>query len=217
MVRCFRQRRSLFLKHRTVIVALAALTQGFLLFATPRPASAYLRVVLDPGHGGHDKGSNWYGVSEKELNLDLAKRVQAILKGHEGIAPVLTRTTDTFVSLDERAAMSNRFGNTVFVSIHFNGHINRSITGIETFYYGSSNGRRLATAIQSSLMDRMKTKDRGVKERQYKVLRLTRAPAALVECGFLSNSWERKRCATPWLRQVLAEQIAKGIINYYKG
>jgi len=181
------------------------------------PAHAYLRVVLDPGHGGHDKGSNWYGVYEKNLNLDVAKRVQTILKKEEGIAPVLTRTSDRFVSLEDRAAISNRFGSTIFVSIHFNGHRNRGITGIESFYFNSSNGRRLATAIQSSLMSRMKTKSRGVKNRQYKVLRTTRAPAALVECGFLSNSWERKRCNEAWIRQALAEQIAKGIIAYYRG
>lgn len=191
------------------------LAAALVLFASLSPADA-LRVVLDPGHGGSDKGSNWYGVYEKSLNLDVAKRIEELLKEETGITTVLTRRTDAFVSLEERVAISNREGNSIFVSIHFNGHVNRSITGIETFYYGSSRGRSLATKIQSSLMSRMKTKNRGVHSCMFKVLRTTKAPAALVECGFLSNSWERNRCNQAWIRQALADQIAKGIVAYYR-
>ncbi|MFV1994103.1 MAG: N-acetylmuramoyl-L-alanine amidase [Verrucomicrobiales bacterium] len=182
------------------------------LLAPYASAASFSTVVLDPGHGGSDKGSNWSGVLEKTLTLDLAKRVRTILRS-KGVNAVLTRTTDKFVALEDRAAYSNRYSNAIFVSIHFNGHLNRGITGIETFYYSRS-GRRLASSIQKGLMGRIRTRDRGIKRRGYKVLLKTKATAALVECGFLSNSWERKRCNEPWFRQILAEQIAVGIMAY---
>ncbi len=185
---------------------------GFLLLATAPSAQAYKWVVLDPGHGGKDNGAYWSGVREKTLNLDLARRVQAILKS-KGVPAVLTRTSDVYVSLDQRAAIANKYSDHLFVSLHFNASLNRSVTGIESFYY-SSNGRKLASAIQSSLASRIRTKNRGLKKRSYKVLMKTKGTAALVECGFISNAWERKRCNSDWFRQILAEQIAKGIVNF---
>jgi len=170
--------------------------------------------VIDPGHGGNDKGSNWAGIYEKKLTLDLSKRVQRILKS-KGIPAILTRSSDTYVSLDQRAAIANRKSHFVFVSIHFNGHLNTSYTGIETFYYpGSSRGRRLAGKIQHELGKRIKTKNRGIKASKLKVLRLTKGPAVLIECGFLSNKWERNRCNASWLREIIAEEIVQGIMAY---
>ncbi len=177
-------------------------------------AKNFSTVVIDPGHGGNDKGSNWHGVYEKTLTLDLAKRVQRMLKA-KGVPSVLTRTTDKYVSLDDRAAIANRKKHFIFVSLHFNGHLNTSYTGIESFYYpGSSKGRRLAGKIQNELGGRIHTKNRGIKSARLKVLRLTKGPAVLVECGFLSNSWERKRCNSAWLREIIAEEIVEGIMAY---
>jgi N-acetylmuramoyl-L-alanine amidase len=171
-------------------------------------------VVIDPGHGGSDKGSNWNGVYEKKLSLDLAKRVQRMLKA-KGVPAVLTRTSDNYVSLDERAAIANREQHFIFVSLHFNGHRNTSYTGIESFYYpGSSKGRQLAGKIQHELGKRIHTKNRGIKPSRLKVLRLAKGPAVLIECGFLSNSWERERCNAAWLREIIAEEIVEGIMAY---
>ena len=177
-------------------------------------ANNFTNVVIDPGHGGNDKGSNWYGVYEKNLTLDLSKRVQRLLK-KKGIPTTLTRSSDKYVSLDQRAAIANRKTRFIFVSIHFNGHRNTSYTGIETFYYpGSSKGRRLAGKIQHELGTRILTKNRGIKASRLKVLRLTKGPAVLIECGFLSNKWEPARCTSAWLRELIAEEIVQGIMAY---
>ena len=177
-------------------------------------ANNFTNVVIDPGHGGNDKGSNWYGVYEKNLTLDLSKRVQRLLK-KKGIPTTLTRSSDKYVSLDQRAAIANRKTRFIFVSIHFNGHRNTSYTGIETFYYpGSSKGRRLAGKIQHELGTRILTKNRGIKASRLKVLRLTKGPAVLIECGFLSTPWENERCPSAWLREIIAEEIVQGIMAY---
>ena len=169
-------------------------------------------VVLDPGHGGKDNGARWYGVSEKTLNLDVAKRVEVLLK-KRGIPVVMTRRTDTYVSLDYRAKIANRHAGAVFVSIHFNAHSNRSIKGIETFYI-SSKGRKLAQSMQKRLASRINTNDRGSKKHHYAVLTRTRGVAALVECGFISNHWENRRCSTSWFHDILAQEIVSGIASY---
>jgi N-acetylmuramoyl-L-alanine amidase len=99
------------------------------------------------------------------------------------------------------------------VSIHFNAHSNRSIKGIETFYI-SSKGRKLAQSMQKRLAGRINTNDRGSKKHHYAVLTKTRGVAALVECGFISNHWENRRCSTSWFRDILAQEIASGIAAY---
>ena len=184
----------------------------FLCILVIASSEAKTVVVLDPGHGGKDNGARWYGISEKTLNLDVAKRVEVLLK-KRGIPVVMTRRTDTFVSLDYRAKIANRHADAVFVSIHFNAHSNRSIKGIETFYI-SSKGKNLAQNIQKRLANRINTNDRGSKKNHFAVLTKTRGVAALVECGFISNHWENRRCATTWFRDILAQEIASGIAAY---
>lgn len=171
-------------------------------------------VVIDAGHGGSDNGTKWGGVAEKTLTLDLAKRIEAILK-QKNIPTVMTRTTDKTLELDSRAAIANRQSNSIFVSIHFNASTNTSIKGIET-YYMSSTGRRLASLVQNRLAQRIRTADRGIKQKSnLAVLRKTKGVAILVECGFISNPWERERCNSSWFRNILAQEIAAGIASYY--
>ena len=184
------------------------------LIATAKAAKT---VILDPGHGGRDNGAKWGGIAEKDLNLDVARRVEALLK-KRGIPVVMTRRSDTYVSIESRAAKANRYKDSLFVSIHFNAVTNRSITGIETFYL-SPRGSKLAGSIQRRLAQRIRTNDRGTKKHHYAVLKKTRGVAVLVECGFISNGWERKRCASSWYKDILAQEIASGIAAhraYYK-
>lgn len=179
-------------------------------------ASAPKWVVIDPGHGGRDNGSFWGGVREKNLTLDLAVRIESLLK-EKGYKTTLTRRSDQMMSLDERIDIANKFPNAIFLSLHFNAHPNRSVTGIESFYHPTSKeAKRLAQSIQSNLMSRIRTRDRGIKSRaNLKVLRKTKGTAALIECGFISNSWERHRCNSAWFRQILAEQITSGITDFH--
>jgi N-acetylmuramoyl-L-alanine amidase len=175
-------------------------------------ASAFRTVVIDAGHGGKDDGAKRYGVKEKDLNLDTAKRLEKILK-RRGFHVVMTRRTDRFLHLQERAKIANRYQDAVFISIHYNAHPDTSVKGIETFY-ATLEGRKLASGIQNHLTKRIRqTRDRGIKSgKQYAVLNKTRMVSVLVEGGFISNSWERSRLNGAWYRQIVAEQIARGIV-----
>ena len=104
-------------------------------------------------------------------------------------------------------------GQDVFVSVHYNAHRDTSVKGIETFY-STMEGRKLASGIQNLLTKRIRqTRNRGIKSgKQYAVLNKTRMVSVLVEAGFISNTWERRRLNGAWYRQIVAEQIAKGIL-----
>lgn len=174
----------------------------------------FSRVVIDPGHGGLDPGSSAFGVVEKELTLDLAKRLERILSSN-GLTTELTRRSDIYVELGERAEKANAKPGTLFVSLHFNAHTDRSISGTETLYWpGSAAGRELASYVQSELGRRLVTRNRGFKPERLKVLEKTKCTAVLIECGFISNRWESQRCGAEWFRQIIAEEIAQGILRY---
>lgn len=194
-------------------LALAALlVWGILtLLASTTPAHAFQLVVVDPGHGGADGGTSWHGLLEKTLTLDVAKRLETILRD-QGITTVMTRRYDKTVSLDDRAIMANRFPNSLLVSIHFNAIRISGISGYETFYRGALS-KEIAQSIQTSLKENVPGVDRGITYQDFAVLTRTKGPAVLVECGFLSNPAEAILCNTPSHRQKLAEAIAKGILN----
>lgn len=167
-------------------------------------------VVIDAGHGGKDGGSVWNKVVEKKLCLDVAKRVESALKSN-GLKTVMTRRTDTFVELEQRARIANRESSAVFVSIHFNGSRKTSISGAEV-YYRSPRGKTFATALSRSIKSRVSGGTRGIFYADFKVLRETQMPAVLVECGYISNKREALRCADPAHRQTLAESIVSGLL-----
>lgn len=173
-------------------------------------ALSFNTVVLDAGHGGHDGGAVWYGLVEKRLCLDVTQRVERILKA-KGVKVVMTRRSDSFVALDSRASIANRYSKSVFVSIHFNANRKTSIHGMEG-YYRSASGKTLARSILRSIDRRITGTNRGVFNRNFKVLRSTKMPATVIECGYLSNRTESKRCASPAHRQAIAEGIAAGIM-----
>lgn len=170
----------------------------------------FATVVIDAGHGGKDGGSVWNSLVEKKLCLDVAKRVEAGLKSR-GLKTVMTRRADTFVELDQRARLANRVPFSVFVSIHFNGSRKTIISGGEA-YYRSPRGRILATAISRAIKAKVPGGARGIFDADYKVLRETRMPAVLVECGYISNKREARRCADPAHRQKLADAIVSGLL-----
>ena len=168
-------------------------------------------VVLDPGHGGKDRGTMWGGVSEKTLTLSIARKVEAQLQAR-GIRTAMTRRTDTYRSLESRAATANGYRSSVFVSIHCNADPLHAARGIETFYSGSR-GRTLASSIHTVLDARTSTPDRGIKFSRFSVLRNTSCPAALVECGFLSSTAERLLLVTGPYQDRVARAIADGIVR----
>ncbi len=176
---------------------------------------AFDTVILDPGHGAHDRGASIGYVYEKHLALDTARRVEQLLR-QAGLKVVMTRSRDVFIPLSDRAAAGNRHRNAIFVSIHYNYNRGGSGTGAETYHFSSSS-YSLASYIQAYLVQRTRMVNRGVKTARFHVIRnTTRNPAVLVECGFVSNSTDRSRMMTGEFRARIAEGIAQGIVAYQK-
>lgn len=190
-----------------------ALLIAALLFAA---ASAQAKtVVLDAGHGGHDRG----GVpgdpyQEKIYTLDVARRVRARLQ-EAGYNVVMTRSDDTFIPLGVRCGIANSQRDAIFVSVHFNSAPREGANGIETYFY-SGKSSRLAEAIHARMVRAAGTEDRHIRRRGYYVLRNNRLVAVLCECGFLTNRTEGGRIAVSGeYRQRLANAIADGIMTTY--
>lgn len=183
-------------------------------FALSTLASAYnfRTVIIDPGHGGRDKGGQWGRVYEKHLALDTSIRLESHLK-KMGYNTVLTRRSDYFVSLPGRMTMANKYRNAIYVSIHYNYTWKKQVSGIETFYH-SKESYKLASAVHKGVINRVKVVDRGVKYARYYVIRNCNLPSVLVEGGFVSNSDERSRMKTAWFRDAIARGIADGIQKY---
>lgn len=177
---------------------------------------AFDTVILDPGHGGHDRGAGIGYVYEKHLALDTARRVEALLKS-QGLKVIMTRSSDVFIPLAGRSSMGNSYSNAVFVSIHYNYNRGGSGHGVESYYHHPS-GARLASYIQAFLIQETGMTNRGVKTANFHVIReTTRNPAVLIECGFVSNSGERAGMVTGDFRERLALGIAKGILATKSG
>lgn len=175
-------------------------------------AGAIQTVVIDPGHGGADLGAADSYVYEKHINLDVARRLERSLK-EAGFKTIMTRTKDEFIALSERSSIANRARNAIFVSVHFNSSYRTAALGIETFFR-SAESQKLAGAIQKELIKNTKATDRGVKTGNFAVLRNTKHPAVLVEGGFVSNKDERSAMCDPLYRQIVADSIARAVVQY---
>src|SRR6266581_235035 len=196
-------------------------------------------VVLDPGHGGHDKGQvSRYGC-EKDFALDVARKLRPILQA-KGMLVIMTREGDYFVPLEVRAQIANRARDAIFVSIHFNAtNDDPNATGFEIFSFtprgapstsdgnvtasslnmqpGSSMDAQslaLSACIYHSVLGHIPEYDRGIKRARFAVLRLTKVPAVLIEGGFLTERGESKLISNKDWRAKLAGAIAIGIENY---
>jgi N-acetylmuramoyl-L-alanine amidase len=172
-------------------------------------------IVIDAGHGGHDRGGiPRQRLSEKIYTLDVARRLQQQLEA-AGFRTVMTRAGDYFVGLGQRCAIANRQRNAVFISVHFNSGRREGANGIETYYYSRSSAS-YAAAVHAQVLRAAGTENRGIRRRGFYVLRYTRIPAVLAECGFLTNGAEGRRVTTAAHRQRLAEALARAIISKYR-
>lgn len=193
-------------------------------------------VVVDAGHGGRDAGARANGLVEKDLSLDLANRLDQRLQVL-GFKTVMTRTSDAYLSLEERAAIANRVEFSIFVSLHCNNSASSAASGVETYFAtekitpeaewtfagifarpdrlaNADRGENLAGYVQASMLNRTDAGNRGIKARPLYVVRHTRAPAVLVEAGFLSNPFEARLLATPEYRERLASAVAEGVAEF---
>ena len=214
------------------------------ILSVPRPASSTRRtaapapftlVVLDPGHGGQDSGAMCGMIFEKDLTLDIAQRVDRLLQS-QGLATLMTRVGDSYVSLQDRAAVTNRARDCIFVSIHFN-ESKKTASGVETyfaehqaapaprlvswipFFQGPAAenptlaSQSLAGFIQEAMIARTKAPNRGTKAEQFFVIANVSAPAVLVEAGFL-NKDEIAKLESNDYRDQMAAAISEGILRY---
>jgi N-acetylmuramoyl-L-alanine amidase len=176
----------------------------------PQISGSSTTVVIDAGHGGFDHGGiPGQRIPEKEMTLDVAQRLKGILTAN-GYHVVMTRDSDVFVPLPTRVAIANSYRNAIFVCIHFNSAKRASADGIETYFY-SRDSLPLASAVHYFVAGGAPSPNRGVRRRGFYVLRKTRVPAVLVECGFLTNPTEGAYAQSTSYQQKLAEEIAAGI------
>jgi len=194
-----------------VLLSAAALLLGGCAGGVKDTSRTFSTVVIDAGHGGHDNGaSTRYAGREKDSTLDVAMRLRPRLQA-AGFHTVMTRADDTFIPLETRAAISNRQGNAVFVSIHFNDSPKTSVRGTEV-YFNSRCSAEMARNILNQVAAIPGASSRGIHTANFAVLRRNEYPAVLVECGFLSNPYEGRRCGSGWFHEDLSEAIARGIV-----
>ena len=172
------------------------------------------KVVLDPGHGGYDPGAQYNGVYEKDITLDVSKRVKKYLE-ELGFYVVMTRETDKTVSLQERVAITNKENPDVFLSIHVNASENSAIKGLETHWY-TLQSKPFALHIQNQMANNITTPDRGLRNSRFYVIRHTDTPAVLAEIGYMSNPAEMYQIMTEERRVATAKGLTGAIVNYVK-
>ena len=172
-----------------------------------------IKVFIDAGHGGTDPGAVGNGLNEKDVVLNIAKKLGALLNGR-GISIKYSRTTDTYVSLEERARLANAWGADLFVSIHANSATS-SVRGTECYTHPTANTatKTLSGNVSRAIASKFGISNRGHKEANFAVLRLSNMPAILVETAFISNSSDANLLNTR--QDDFASVIFNEIYNYF--
>lgn len=174
-----------------------------------------MKICIDPGHGGGDPGAigtQPFRMEEKDFNLSLALLLEEELEAR-GHWTIMTRRRDRSISLPGRADFSNRLGADFFISIHANAAETPAVGGMEVYHFpGSDEGRNVATLVLEKMIAAFPDhKDRGVKEANFTVLRLTEMTSILIESEFLSNPAQLEFLADPRNQKNLALAISEGI------
>ena len=178
------------------------------------------KVFIDPGHGGTDPGASGNGLYEKEVVLSISKKVRNILIS-KGFEVELSRSTDQYVSLSDRAAQANAWDADLFVSIHCNSATSSSANGTECYTYPTANTstKSLSKNMASALASKLGLTNRGHKEANFAVLRLSNMPAILIETAFINNANDASKLKTREndFASAIANQIANTSIDNSNG
>ncbi|MGN0435676.1 MAG: N-acetylmuramoyl-L-alanine amidase CwlD [Wujia sp.] len=184
-----------------------------------------LVVVIDAGHGGNDPGKiGCGGEKEKDINLQIALKLKDELQ-QRGVTVIMTRESDQDLAtsgatnrkrsdMENRVALANDSSADYLVSIHQNSYSSSQVKGAQTFYYGTSaDSRKLAEAIQKNLIEQVDTSNTraAAQGNDYYILRRSKCPAVIVECGFLSNMEETAKLTNEDYQQKIAKAIADAI------
>lgn len=172
-------------------------------------------IVLDPGHGGSDPGAVGNGLREKDLTLDICKRVKKYLESnYTGIKIHMTRTNDKYLSLSQRAQFANSKKADLFVSVHVNAG---GGTGFESFIYNgsvSSKTRTYQNTIHAEIMKQLAgVRDRGKKRANFAVVRQTKMPAILTENLFIDTKSDAQKLKDSKFINKIAQGHANGIVK----
>lgn len=210
------------LKDATVDVSDVLTDNGTGLNLKIRPAMAFPNraflirdktIVLDAGHGGTDPGAQRSGIQEKELTFQITNQLRKRLMAM-GAKVIMTRSDDSFVSLEDRVKITNASQADLFVSIHINAlESSSAIYGVET-YYQTEQSRSLATAIHKQLVDGLAVPDRNVRKARFYVINHTAVPAILAEVGYISNPKERDNLGTTEYQVKISDAVSTGIVQY---
>ena len=168
------------------------------------------KIVIDPGHGGTDTGANGFGLQEKTINLDIALKLMEKLRNYADIS--MTRNTDVFVSLPDRAKLANKVGANLFLSIHSNAG---GGTGFESYIYNAAatENQQLREVIHEEVAvfyAQSGFVDRGMKKANFEVIRLASMPSVLLENLFIDTKSDADKLKDPAFRTAIAGAIASG-------
>ena len=178
-------------------------------------------VVIDPGHGGSDAGGIGNGLTDRDVNLAIALKLNPLFEANPNIKAYFTRLENVYPSYDDRTNMSNEVGD-IFVSIHQNATTNTSANGTETYHLKPNTDDRgltskaLAEIFQKNLLEDLGLLDRGVKTNNYIVLRNNKVPSILCEIGFLTNASDASKLGNPDFQQKVAQSLYDATVEVFE-
>jgi N-acetylmuramoyl-L-alanine amidase len=177
-----------------------------------------VKIMLDAGHGGKDGGAQGNGLSEKVLTLRLAQKIKNGLNEYENVTVAMTRNTDIYLSLSERADMANRWNADAFISIHINSAQTTSAKGFESFIYNDTNNPKTSAfqnVVHAEINKIIDMSDRGKKRANFAVLRETNMIALLTENGFIVNTSDASKLKSDSYLNKIAQGHVNGIVQFY--
>ncbi|MDQ0067651.1 N-acetylmuramoyl-L-alanine amidase family protein [Chryseobacterium lathyri] len=188
------------------LLALSVFSASFLSF-TPINKKY---IVIDAGHGGNDMGSVFNKFSEKEITINIAKEIQKLNENQDQYEVILTRDSDTSPTLQERTAIINKLNPEMVISLHMNSSPHKEAVkqGTEVYIQNTENSKKLAEKI-SKKFNVIK-----IEERNLHMLRETKAPAVLVELGFINNAKDREYATSENGQKEIAQKFTEIIREY---
>lgn len=179
------------------------------------------QVILDAGHGGIDVGKTGVnGEKEKDINLEISKKIKRFLSD-SNVTVKMTREGDERLADSQREDLKARTdimngGALLAVSIHQNSYRDPAVSGTQVFYYtDSEEGRTAAGMIQAELNALAPDNEKEIRANDsYYILKNTRIPTVIVECGFLSSYTEAEKLADDEYQNRIAEAVSEGILQY---
>ena len=178
------------------------------------------RIVIDPGHGGADRGACVGNTCESELTWDLARRLEGRMVA-TGMEALITRGPNACPPDADRATFANEAGADMFLSLHIDANPSPTAEGVASFHFGTGNGttsnvgEALAGFLQREIVARTGMRDCGGHPKTWDVLRLTKMPAVRMEIGYLTNARDQARLLDPSFRDVVAEGLLVAVKRLY--